>query len=214
MNPARPLLIAALLSSPALAADPVLIEQHGDSTTYGTTGTDKSGYRVSELNESYDLGVWIAGVTVANRGAPGTTCNDRLNGGLYYTKNIWQEMSASKAAIVTFSYGLNDAWHRQGVDFYRYCLDTLIRVAKGYGKIVAIETPLGDSARDYAAAAVSAAADGGAYLIDHEALMDSRYPDWRNHLPDGVHPDDELYIQKASIAFSVLNPIVSTMTRN
>jgi lysophospholipase L1-like esterase len=207
---------ALLTASPAFAADPIIIEMQGDSTTAGTTGT-KGNLRAAVHNEPVNLEAWLyqSNVTVVNMGRGGMTCYDRLMGtptmAWAYPKNIWEEMRDSKATIVIFNYGLNDA--RYSVDFFESCIASLISIAKHYGKIVAIETPLSTNPTiaPYATAAANAASDGGAHLIDHATLMDHQFPDWRDHLPDGIHPDEELYIQKAAIAYIVLNPIISDL---
>lgn len=216
MRATYPLITALWLAAfPALAADPVLIEMHGDSTTASTTGT-AGNYHAATFGEAVDLEAWLyqSGVTVVSKGEGGMTCWDRMMGSRSYKNNIWQEMAASKATVVTFNYGYNDPGYVP-VETFRYCMDILIRVARSYGKIVAVETPLGTdpAVARFADAAANAASDGGAYLIDHMALMDHQFPEWRKHLPDKIHPDDELYIQKALIAYTVLNPLAATLRK-
>src|ERR1700730_14969354 len=79
-------------------------------------------------------------------------------------------------------------------------------------KGVAIETPhptLTEQGRlpSFAQAAVGAALGNNAYIIDQFPYV-SRLFDWRNHEPDGAHPDEEMYAFKATIAVSVLAPIL------
>ncbi len=211
--------LALLISWRALAAEPVLIEMHGDSITVGYTGSG-SNYRISAVNEPADLSVWlyerysaIPGArvpTVVNLGIGGTTCQNRMNGDPTRSiLNIWQTMAASKAGVVSFSYGVNDAL-TYSADYFKFCLATLIRVAQGYGKVVVVETPLGlsEAVAGLAADAADVADENGAHLVNHAALIDGRLPDWHKHLPDGVHPDDTLYLAKAAIAYTVLNPLV------
>jgi lysophospholipase L1-like esterase len=232
MNPFRyranlPLISAAtlLLSAASSLAAPPTIAMYGDSTTAGYIGY---GFTITPNNEPAYLAYsfWLAGYTAAveNHGIGAITCPQLRDGSGYVPRNWWQEMAASSAAIVTINLGMNDAGYRDaGRPIFTTCLGTLIDVARGYGKTVVLETPnprlpgaVGDEGTmvaTYATDMRAVAASKGLFIID-QWTYETLYYDWPSHVaPNGVHPDEAMYAYKATIAFDVLQPLVTALGR-
>jgi hypothetical protein len=216
----RALLVAALLmiAGPAWpdAAKPI-IAMYGDSTTLGTTGSNAIGYSTTPKNEPAMLqaAIWPHAI-VENRGITGFACYDLMNG-KNGSNDWWQEMAASKAAIVTINVGQNDS-HQIPDTTFADCLASLIQIAQNAGKIVAVESPNPSTisygfgtVESYAAAAMGAAISNDAYAIDQFTYISQYVPDWSAHLPDGIHPDAWLYGYKATVALMVLRPTVKRL---
>jgi acyl-CoA thioesterase-1 len=199
-----------------MSADPPsalpLVAMYGDSTTLGTTWSKARDYYTAAKNEPAMVQAGLPKAAVENHGVGGINCYDLLNGQRGVTRNWWEEMAASKADIVTINVGLNDEFFGMAEKDYVDGLNVLIRIAQAQKKIVAIETPhptVTEQGRlqSFAQAAFGAALGNNAYIIDQFTYV-SRLFDWRNHEPDGAHPDEEMYAFKATIAVSVLAPIV------
>jgi hypothetical protein len=218
-RPMRAVLIAALLmiASPALAAEaptaPV-IEMWGET---GVCAARSPG-GCSPWSEPTALSIAMGPVAFV-RGTFSTTrtCFSLLNG-VTSEHNWWQEMAGSNATVVVINLGLQDALAGWDTAYFKDCLTDLLTIAQGYGKIVVIETPnpvtaFGDDRlSNYAAEAIDVALQHGAFVIDQATYIFQYFPDWRSHLgSDGMHPDDSLYIYRATVAVMTLAPLIKML---
>jgi acyl-CoA thioesterase-1 len=199
-----------------------IIAMYGDSTTYGTVFLN-GAYSVTANSEPSVLGSLLPGAIIENHGGGGSTSFDLLNGAgtgrtpqEWLPNNWWQEMAASKADIVTINLGMNDAFYTDE-NFFKQAITDLVTIARNAGKTVIVETPnplagyytepWRDRVAAYAAEAAAAARAAGATVVDQWAGV-QKMPEWRSHLPDGIHPDDAMYAFKADLAAAALAPLV------
>lgn len=222
----KPLIAYAVIavSMNAMAADPLLIEAYGDSTTLGISCIDhKCGPRaenaVAYLQDALRA-KYGDNVTVTNFGVGGTMAtqldagNDR-RGGIPWE----QRMSQSRAQVVTVNYGINEVMHNQTPEQFYEAETTLVKTAVAAGKLAVLETsnPMLDrrlNARlaDMVAMTRRVAAEQRVPLVDQFAAV-SQIPDWQHEMSDGAHPSAPLYKAKADNDFAVLEPVVGRLIK-
>jgi hypothetical protein len=120
----------------------------------------------------------------------------------------WENrMALSKATIVIFNHGINDA-AAGDIDAYKACLTALAATAKNHGKRVIFETPNPvDNANiqldKYVLAMKEVASRDNAPVIDQFAFLSQSGRSFREMCPDGTHPSQAVYIEKGQFAASV-----------
>ena len=196
----------AAAPAPITKPAPVLIEEYGDSTTYGNgLSTSEPAVLQALLGDS---------ATVTNQGHGGWTSADFYN--LPWSKT----MADSKARIVTINVGMNDAYpsHAISVDQYGQFLTALVQIARGSGKTVVLYEPnpscdpLRVDLPKYVAKLNAVAADQNVPVVHHYSVI-SAMPDWQKLIPDCVHPSPALYAQIAQMNANVLAPMVKALAQ-
>lgn len=185
----------------------ITIAVYGDSTqaAWVVVGQERSPSAPSTVAQS------ILGLTVTNEGVPSTDAGQLLRGDGVH-KPWPDEMSSSKAAIVTINHGIND--HRYPLDEYRANLFSLVTIAQSAGKRAVLETPNPITTPDQlglpdrAEAMRSVAAETGALLCDeYKAITDAGMVVPENYI-DGVHPKDNLYEFKGRVLAECLRRVL------
>ncbi|CAJ0737787.1 hypothetical protein R16034_00847 [Ralstonia edaphis] len=195
---------AAAAPSPKPA--PVLIEEYGDSTTYG------NGLSTSEPAVLQALLGDVA--IVSNQGRGG------WDSGMFYNLPWSKTMADSKARVVTINVGMNDAYpsHAISVDQYGQFLTALVQTARGAGKTVVLYEPnpscdpLRVDLPKYVAKLNAVAADQDVPVVHHYSVI-SAMPDWQKLIPDCVHPSPALYAQIAQMNAIALAPMVKALAQ-
>ncbi|MBW3497750.1 SGNH/GDSL hydrolase family protein [Janthinobacterium sp. NKUCC08_JDC] len=207
----------------------VLIQYFGDSTVFGANprklncqvSTSAPGAMAEKFEKKYGQTV-----LVWNEGIGGTKADYYLSG----EHGSWQEiMRKSAAKIVIVNWGMNDAWFDPGVsvETYKGQLTALADAAKSNGKTIIFETPnpisvdkkpFGDQAKaDRLEVLVDAmrqvAAEKKSPLIDQYKYVKS-ISDWKDLIPDGVHPKPELYRLKGEYSAMTIASIVEAHLAN
>lgn len=204
----------------------VHISMYGDSTMLGTT-KETGVYTVTSRNAPSQLGNMLTAagykVEVANHGVNMIIADDLLNGSRGVSRSWVAEMTSSKADIVVINTGVNDAaLIRSGWDdvaHVKATLTKLVALALSHGKVVFVETPnpCSDSVTDALVARIASAEaeivreNPGVHLIDQYHEIKRGMPEWANHLPDGLHPDDTLYTFKAAVDAKALIPSLPSL---
>lgn len=189
----------------------VLVEFHGDSTTFGADPFNQYHavrWPVPELVErSLHRDYAFDHIECLNFGVSGTQAVDLLR-----ARPGWRrQLEASPASVVVLNFGINDVWARPDPLAGFAAMRQLVTVAAQQGKVVVVETPnpvavgmgrlglaeQGARLACWCAALRVLAVRHGAYLCDHHAHLPVVYPKWREHTPDGIHPDQTLYRFKA-----------------
>jgi len=127
-------LLGLTVSIHALAAEPLLIEAYGDSTTLGVSCIDHQcgprpenavAYLQDALRAKYG-----DNVSVTNLGVGGTMAT-QLNAGNDRRGGIpWeQRLSQSRAQVVTVNYGINEVMHNQTPEQFYEAETTLVKAA-------------------------------------------------------------------------------------
>lgn len=213
-----------VISTNASAAEPVLIEAYGDSTTLGISCIDhKCGPQpVNAVTFLQDALRAKYGDTVSltNLGVGGTMAtqldagNDR-RGGIPWERR----MSESHAQIVTVNYGINEVMHNQTPEQFYEAETTLVKVAVAAGKLPVLETSnpmldrrLNAQLADRVAMTRRVASEQHVPLIDQFGAV-SQIPGWQQQMSDGAHPSEALYKTKADIDFAVLDPLVGRLLK-
>lgn len=164
-------------------------------------------------------------IAVLSEGVGGTTSQQLLNGTDGKHKPWAQEMAASPAQIVSVNHSLNDLSYPTA-DFKANMLQ-LVQIAQAAGKKVIVETSnpvisgtvvsnavnLGALA-ERAQAAREVAAETGAVLCDQfDAIEDAGMLTW-SYLPDGLHPEGDLYhfkgVQLAQCALPLVRNLLNS----
>lgn len=212
------LTLAALcaFAQSAFARD-VRIGFYGDSTAYGTSQDANGNYYRTRQNEP-DLLQWklqeIFGVNVfvENHGRPGSICSDFLWGQRGVTHDWATEMAASPVDLVIVNFGLNDAGVLSLGDF-QFCMTKLAQIAESHGKVFAVNTPNPvDKHYNSAYGPITQVGIGlGRPAVDHWNGIMNEMPNWKSHLPDGIHPDDAMYENKANRTVQQLRPIIQQL---
>lgn len=135
-------------TAPAPAAKrSILIEAYGDSTMRGLQTPDWTAVLFSPTSVTQDqlratYGA-RADITVSNEAVNGTRAVDLVSG--TDGKHLpWVQTAAnSRAQIVIFNYGINDATatNTEPIDQYRAALVTLVSEARKDGKVAVLEEP-------------------------------------------------------------------------
>lgn len=184
-----------------------IIEYHGDSTVWGWQ-SNTNAVRVATPAPSAFAAELPAYHTVRNLGVNGATACDLLDG--YGYAQPWAaHMADSDATVVIINHAINDAVHeerRYSPSEYRRCLTRLVDIAKDEGKIVILETPNpieddgGAAIGDFVAEMRTIATQEGVNLIDqYDHLQQQPWVDMVI-TPDGLHPTQEIYIEKGRFA--------------
>jgi lysophospholipase L1-like esterase len=196
-----------------------VIEYHGDSTVWGyRSGT--TGERVETPAPAAFEAALPNYHTVENMGMNRSTACDLLEGtGFYATLwegyTSWQDhMAASNATVVIINHGINDMSANPDMSpeaalgRYQGCLNQLVDIVQSNNKVVILETPnpvadASDERRisDYVQVMRNVAEQQGVDLIDqYKELEDEFAADPVAVCPDGVHPSQEVYIDKGQFA--------------
>lgn len=196
-----------------------IIEYHGDSTVYGTSMV--GGVYVNQV--AFPVSVVLQGMIdakcaagahkVVNKGIGGSSGRLALTTGIYAGQTFGQYMQTSPADIVITNWQINDVFipgNSQWLAAYDHTQAS--RIVKSLGKIYIAETahPLSYSAvhndllKAFASALVIVGGIENYPVIDQWTGINSGYPYWNHHLPDGIHPAQSLYLYKALITFNFL----------
>lgn len=196
----------AAAPAPATKPAPVLIEEYGDSTTYGGgLSTSEPAVLQTLLGDA---------ATVSNQGHGGWTSDS------FYNLPWAKTMADSKARIVTINVGMNEAYQPNGVSVDRYgqLVTLLVQIARSYGKTVVLyePNPSCDTARallpNYVERLRAVAKDQNVPLVPHYSAI-LAMPDWQKAIPDCTHPGPALYAQIAQMNANVLAPMVKALAQ-
>lgn len=188
-----------------------IIEYHGDSTVFGWVPFSGGDQVARPAPVEFESRV-AAHHTVRNMGRSGTAACDLLNGVNGYEQDgepyVWaSRMEDSDATVVIINHALNDVRRSYGRSGYSNCLNQLVDIAITEGKVVILETPNpaydGQEAQtlaEYVATMRSIATQKGVNLIDQFDYL--QQPQWNDTVitPDGLHPSQEIYIEKGRFA--------------
>lgn len=201
-----------------------IIEYHGDSTVWGwQTGTDS--VRVATPAPSAFESALPAYHTVRNLGVSGSTACDLLNAGdgSGYAQPWAERMADSDATVVIINHAINDAVHearRYDRAQYRSCLNQLVDIASDEGKIVILETPNpiddgngGVTIGNFVEEMRTVATQRGVNLIDQYAHLQQQPWADMDIAPDGLHPTQEIYIEKGEFAAEQFRTFDAPVTR-
>lgn len=210
----KTILLAALLASLAACSHPapVVIAVIGDSTTWGFSSTPTPG-RVA-VTEPQALQANLHGTAIVrNFGINMSTAAVLLQGGLVTFDSLLAQNR--DARIVIINYGINDAFVGD-IGAYKRAMRSLITKAQAAGKVVVLEEPnpscLANRATlpQFVAAMDALAVEYKLALIpDYHVIV--AMPDWKQALPDCLHPTQELYLRKAEEAIRIIEPIVKRL---
>ncbi|WP_185640815.1 SGNH/GDSL hydrolase family protein [Burkholderia sp. Bp8984] len=206
-----------LTTQPIIHSPTVLIEEDGDSKTYGATLVNGDYVQAPDNMPTYLRTLFNWQVQTLNNGIGHSTALDLLNGTGGFGVPFAQRMAESKAQIVVISFGANDATNRSETPaVFEQTLYQLTMIAQNAGKYVVIEdaSPAtgvheGDIAT-YSLAAIDAAKQMGVPVIDQYNWI-GHQPDWQALLSDGLHPTDTGYKMMAQQQYDVLAPIVAAL---
>jgi lysophospholipase L1-like esterase len=180
-----------------------VIEMYGDSTTQG------NGAPRNQSEPAWLQSMVPANVLVVNEGVSGTTATQLLEGTDGVHPPFAEVMASSPAQIVTIQYGLNDTVHSTPEQFSS-SLAALVTIAASAGKRVVLQEP-NDSCLPnraslpvYVAVVRKVAEEKAVPLVRQYGT----YAQWREHLPDCLHPDGAYYRVKAQVTFSTINPLL------
>lgn len=209
----------------------VLIEEYGDSTTYGTQ-TINGVMRYTDNSEPVDLQSMLqeqfgSRVTVVKHAIGGTEAAQLAQGLGGYGNTFKEFMSVSKADIVTINYALNDSFYNakpaDGVpdtDAVQYMgiIAQMVRDARAAGKQVVlyepnptIWQPAPGNIYGYVACLREVAAELNVPIVSKFDYIQS-LPAWRSLLSeDGVHPTDEGYRIIAQQEAPVVGAVVASL---
>lgn len=210
------------------SGEKVVIDCYGDSTYYGLkVGGGRvdipAPAQLQEVLRSYYKNVSI---TVNNRGISGNQTTNAL-------RTFEDEIKKSEALIVYMNYGLNDmsGANPSGVndpkitaEQYRKNLRKMVSIVRKYNKIAILEgcnlqlvTHAGndkafrmEGTQQFARTMKQVAEEMNVPYVDQQKLT-SKYMSGRwnvpESLPDGLHPSQELYLQKGqNMAIPIIHP--------
>lgn len=199
--------------APKLVNSPQTIGYYGDSTIFGwrTSASDQVDITAPEAFAAALPNSTTH--TVTNQGFSGQTACELLEG-TNLERDWAAEMDQSAATVVILNHGINDAVSTNGVpiDQYRSCLTELARIAKSENKRIIFETPnpIAEDASlvPYVQAMREVARAEGIFVIDQHAYLNQRYGGDNGLITrDGLHPRDEIYIEKGQYAASVFDDL-------
>lgn len=212
----------ATISAPAHPSPKsYVIDYYGDSTIWGSmafhTGTQVQDNPPKILQQELTRRCGFP-VAVNNLAVPGTYASQLLYGTSEYgNKPFSVRMAASSAnLVIPGGYGMNDANGYADPPSYTAHMTELVKIALGAGKRVMLETPnraimngyvpqsIVDSIPKYADAMKQVGATFGVPVIDQF----TPYAGTPDQFPDGVHPSESIYIDKAMRMANALKPIV------
>lgn len=206
-------LLAALAALAGCARPPpVVIGSIGDSTTWGFSSTEASG-RVA-ITEPEALQAALHGTAIVrNFGINMSTANVLLQGG----KITYDDVLATNrdVRIMIINYGINDAFIGD-IGAYRKSMTSLITKSLAAGIVVVLEEPnpscLANRARlpEFVAAMDALAVEYRLAVIPNYRVI-LKQPNWKQSLPDCLHPTQALYLLKAAEATKVIRPIVEKL---
>lgn len=214
-------------NSPAKYSYDLVVAGYGDSTTEGWTVVNGSSYitsnNVPALTEAYIRRELVRSCVVLNKGVGGTQASQILSGADGRNKAWRLEMAESPASLVTFNFCLNDAYYHEvptpGYEQetparYQQIVREMVIIAKGEGKqMVLLEpNPVTKPPRQvvlgyYVAALNEVAVIEGVPIVHHYSEI-MQQSGWQDKLSDGVHPKDEMYIDKAKREYALIAPII------
>jgi hypothetical protein len=212
------LVVVKKTSTPAA----IQIGMYGDSTMQGWT-KETGSPTITPYNAPADLQSMATAlgysVSVANLGVFGTTTNDLINGTNGVARTWAAEMAQSKANVVVFNDGINDAMLIEAGTMtmaqFKSNLTYIIQTAQAAGKVVWLETPnprtdtQNNEANVYGVylnEVQYAYNNSGVLVIDCYGPIIQTLPNWAAHLPDDIHPDDTMYAFKAVQELKALAP--------
>ncbi len=186
---------------------------YGDSTEYGLVFDKDAGLylpKPSAYTPSDVVAAAFPDATVTNGSASGATATD-----LYWGKGVcegagcwFDRMAADHSNLVIINVGLNDMVRDNAPGQFEANLAALVDTAHGFGKQVILETPNPATfadVSDIASKIRGVASEHGAGLIDQTFNVETFMPEWKDHLPDGIHPDDSMYHLKGIMDTIALN---------
>ena len=219
MITARALFLAFAVSFSAQAAEPLLIEAYGDSTTLGISCInnecrENKGNAVAYLQDELRAKFGDA-VTVSNLGLGGTMATQLYAGTDRSPVVPWPDrMKLSRARIVMINYGINEVVQNQTPKQFYDVETALVKAALTNGKlpVLATSNPVLGGRFNVRVAMMArmtrrVAKEQNVPLIDQFEYV-SALPDWQRGMSDGAHPNASLYKLKADRDFAVLDPIV------
>jgi lysophospholipase L1-like esterase len=187
----------------SIARPATVIEMYGDSTTQG------NGAPRNQSEPAWLQTMVPTDVLVVNEGVSGTTATQLLQGKDGTHPPFAQVMANSPAQIVTIEYGLNDAVLSTPEQFAS-SLTALVSIAAGAGKQVVLQEPNESCLANRASLPVyvevvrKVAKEKAVPLVRQYGT----YAEWREHLPDCLHPDGAYYRVKAQAAFNTLSVLL------
>lgn len=210
-------------------AKQVLIEEYGDSTTYGTQ-TVNGVQQYTANSEPVQLQAMLREqfgdrVTVVKHAIGGTEAAQIYEGLGGYGATWKQFMAVSKADIVTINYALNDSFYNAkpadgipNTDAVQYMgiIAQMVRDARAAGKQVVlyepnptIWQPAPGNIYGYVACLRAVAAELNVPIVSKFDYIQS-LPAWRSLLSeDGVHPTDEGYRVIAQQEAPIVSAVVA-----
>lgn len=196
------LALLAALALPASACEPkvVRIQLFGDSTQVGVIVGETLAVGPAEmLQATMDRRFGKGAVRVIQRGSAGTTSGNLLKGQDKVNKP-WPQ--STDADITVINHGINDQAQRIPIETFKANLRAIAPTV--------YETPnpmwRSDLVSESHVHAIREVAKGKPLADVHAYVMS--LPNWRRYLPDGVHPNAELY---ALIVENVLAPTVAPL---
>jgi hypothetical protein len=151
--------------------------------------------------------------TVINKGIGGSSGRSALTTGIYAGQTFGQYMQTSTADIVIANWGINDVFIANNTQWlYAYDHTQASRIVQGLGKIYIAETaqPINyypahnDLLQAFSSALVTVGNIERYPVIDQWAAVNTGFPYWSYHLPDGIHPAQTLYFYKALTTYKFL----------
>lgn len=199
--------------------NPLIIGMYGDSTTRGGTMLPDGTWALSPYNVPAVLqSNYSSNVVVLNKGIDGLNIPQCYTGSAPALTTWAQEMATSPAQLIGINLGINCANTQWVTDFtVDYYLNKMIDEAQAKGKTVFLETPnpinnpLYNRLSQIAYVIRCIAQRRSLVLADHHLWIQTGLPNWQNYLPDGVHPNDDLYRFKGENLHTILDPLIQSL---
>jgi lysophospholipase L1-like esterase len=186
-----------------------IIEYYGDSTVWGLKShtNDEQVAKPAPQAFAEALPGSPTTYTVRNEGVSNTSACQLRDGTDGRHDNWGEQMRTSQADVVIINHAINDLRQGESIATYSTCLRDLAVLARQNGKRVIFETPnpiTAPSGLDsYVGAMKAVATENSVQIIDQYQYLVNRYPDLSVVVPDGLHPSDQVYIEKGQYAASV-----------
>jgi lysophospholipase L1-like esterase len=191
-----------------------VVEYYGDSTIWGyKSGVGSQVAKPAPV--AFAQALPAAGkYEVHNEGVSGTTACDLLNGTDGVHPAWSSQMASSKAKYVLVNFAINDEW-KYDLNTYKSCMQSLAQTAKQYGKQMIFETPnptrdSGPGGLDTMVAAMKdVASQQGIPVIDQYQYLTNYLNGASPYTicPDGLHPNDAVYVMKGQYAASAFTTL-------